>query len=671
MRPNQSKAMPRVLILLTLLSSALATASGGLESSSRELVTAASCDGRRARIGYVQSSLCERMDYVSRGRRARDFGRWVRTQHGEPRIFSMHGGDVNFDVADLEKLELEDDLVFPAKRRKDDPFLSDRMNLNFHHDSGRSMSFYDGDIRPLIEKPATALELYFRAVKLSLYFGPLMSTAFLVPLSKKFRCGIWYKWLARCLASSGAAFIKWGQWAATRSDMFPQELCDALSSLHSDAPSHSWNFTQTQVESSLDIPEGSLFEVFDTFDPEPIASGSIAQVHKARLQNGGLVAVKVRHPSVARLIDMDFRLMEMLASVAGYIPGLKWLHIKDSVSQFSHTMAAQAHLNVEAHHLEVLNHNFGSWKNVQFPRPFFASSGMIIETFETGRVCTDVLDEFDEEASSRGIPGQGHDLIPLNMAQFLVTNGVSMYLKMLLVDNIMHADLHPGNIIIDVMQSKNQELESAEFQITLVDAGMVAQLTEEESSTFIGLLTTLGEGNGEAAAEFAMQFSIENELDEEEKKRFKEDMRALFDQCCKGYGTNVDVGEVLRGVLGLIRDHHVRIDSNYATLVINVLCIESLARRVCPTYNALDASKPLLQQYRKLCYEKDGYTPRNNGSYHKVSLVVKCSLCAYIILILALSLVPENKKDHGSCSEPRQEESRCCLLQEYCEATSP
>lgn len=622
MRSSQSKTTPTVLVFLTLLVSAVANTSGSWGSSSRDIVTASSCDDRRAtgRIGYVQNSLCERLDYVTRGNRAKDFGKWVRNQGGEPRIFSMHGGDVNFDAADLEKLELETDLVFHGRRAKDDPFLPDRMNLNFHHASGKSLWYYDGDTRPLIEKPATALDLYLRALKLSFYFGPLMSTAFLATISKKYRCGIWYKWLAKCLASSGAAFIKWGQWAATRSDMFPQALCDSLSSLHSSAPSHSWNFTQTQVESSLDVPEGGLFEVFDTFDPEPIASGSIAQVHKARLQNGGVVAVKVRHPSVARLIDMDFRLMEMLASVIDCIPGLRWLHVKDSVSQFSHTMAAQAHLNVEAHHLEVLNHNFGSWNHVQFPRPFFASSGMIIESFETGRVCTDVLDEFDEEAESRGMPGKGHDLIPLNMAQFLVTNGVSMYLKMLLVDNIMHADLHPGNIMIDIMQSENESIESAKFRIALVDAGMVAQLTEEESATFIGLLTTLGEGNGEAAAEFALQFSVENDLDEEEKRVFKEEMGALFDQCCRGYGTDVDVGEVLRGVLGLIRDHHVRIDSNYATLVINILCIESLAKRVCPTYNALDASKPLLQQYRKLCYEADGYTPRNNGSYHKVSL---------------------------------------------------
>jgi aarF domain-containing kinase len=148
--------------------------------------------------------------------------------------------------------------------------------------------------------------------------------------------------------------------------------------------------------------------------------------------------------------------------------------------------------------------------------------------------------------------------------------------------------------------------------VTLVDAGMVAQLTDEESSTFIGLMAALGEGNGRSAAEFALRFSIENHMSGKEKELFKKEMEGLFAERCQGYGTQVDVGNVLRGVLGLIRNHQVRIDSNYATLVVNVLCIESLARRVCPSYNILDAAKPMLETFRKLCFDEDGVTPKRN-----------------------------------------------------------
>jgi len=143
-------------------------------------------------------------------------------------------------------------------------------------------------------------------------------------------------------------------------------------------------------------------------------------------------------------------------------------------------------------------------------------------------------------------------------------------------------------------------------QITLVDAGMVARLEDEESANFIGLLSSLGAGDGRTAAESVLRFSEQNidgsdeSLTAEEKEAFTQDMILLFQKKCKGYGSNVDVGEVLRGVLEVIKNHRVRIDANYATLVVNALCIEGLAKRVCPSYNVLDAAKPLLSSYRSL-----------------------------------------------------------------------
>jgi aarF domain-containing kinase len=209
------------------------------------------------------------------------------------------------------------------------------------------------------------------------------------------------------------------------------------------------------MESSLGLPKGTLLEVFDAFDPKPLASGSIAQVHEAVL-NGARVAAKVRHPNVSKLIDMDFRLMGIAATIADWIPAFSWLHIRDSVDQFSHTMAAQAHLNVEGHHLEVLNYNFRKWKQVGFPKPFFASSAAIIETFEPGKIVTSILDMYDAIASRTAlaqgtltveeVDGEsdneaneqhlGYQIVPIDIAKFIVTTGLSLYLKMLLVGEL-------------------------------------------------------------------------------------------------------------------------------------------------------------------------------------------------------------------------------------------
>jgi hypothetical protein len=154
---------------------------------------------------------------------------------------------------------------------------------------------------------------------------------------------------------------------------------------------------------------------------------------------------------------------------------LSWLHIRESVVQFSNAIVAQAYLQVEAHHLEVLNYNFRNWPRVSFPKPFFASSSIIIETFESGRITTDIIDKYNIMADAvnryknRGVDDgnnrngvtvieaesdadshdkqdetlrkeqdlAGYDLMPVKLAKFLVCSGVSLYLKMLLIDNLV------------------------------------------------------------------------------------------------------------------------------------------------------------------------------------------------------------------------------------------
>lgn len=211
----------------------------------------------------------------------------------------------------------------------------------------------------------------------------------------------------------------------------------------------------------------------------------------------------------------------------------------------------------------------------------------------------------------------------------------------------MHADLHPGNIVVDTKYRRRRHRRSASderslttmaaatldqphilqagdiltamddtaieaVRITLVDAGMVVKLTDEESSAFIGLLSSLGEGDGDEAAAYTLQFSLErNSMSVAQKRFFAADMVLLFQERCRGYGTNVDVGHVLRGVLSLIRKHRVRIDANFATLVINCLCLESLSRGVCPSYNVLDAGRPLLQGYRSFVKEQSKERPES------------------------------------------------------------
>jgi len=167
--------------------------------------------------------------------------------------------------------------------------------------------------------------------------------------------------------------------------------------------------------------------MFESFTEIPIASGSIAQVYRAKL--GGMdVAVKVRHPNVVNQIKIDFIIMRWIASFIDSTPGLDWLNLSNSLSQFSETIAAQTRLDVEGKHLILLNRNFKKWKNIGFPRPIVLSESVLIESFELGSS----VSEYTEIYKSNDKDKKLHSLT-LDLAHFILTYGEDLYLKMLLI----------------------------------------------------------------------------------------------------------------------------------------------------------------------------------------------------------------------------------------------
>jgi len=194
-------------------------------------------------------------------------------------------------------------------------------------------------------EPPGPWQLFTRAIVLLLVFLPTVLTAILARYWPAFRERVWFPLVKTALASAGTAFIKWGQWASTRPDVFPERLCAVLSELHSQAPRHGWAHTLREVEAAMGKP---LLAAFASFEQEPFASGSIAQMHRATDLSGQPLAVKVRHPNVVERIQTDFALMLMLADFTARVPGLRWLNLKSSVAQFSSTMVAQTRLDIEA-----------------------------------------------------------------------------------------------------------------------------------------------------------------------------------------------------------------------------------------------------------------------------------------------------------------------------------
>jgi aarF domain-containing kinase len=146
------------------------------------------------------------------------------------------------------------------------------------------------------------------------------------------------------------------------------------------------------MESSLGLPPDTLLDVFDSFDTKPLASGSIAQVHKAH-SGWKNCCGQGQTSECCKSYRYGFQ------THADRNQALSWMHVRETVKQFSPSMAAQAHFNVEAHNLEVLNFNFRHWNHVKFPNPIYATSAVIIKTFESGQIITTILDKFDALAT--------------------------------------------------------------------------------------------------------------------------------------------------------------------------------------------------------------------------------------------------------------------------------
>jgi aarF domain-containing kinase len=267
--------------------------------------------------------------------------------------------------------------------------------------------------------------LFLRALYLVILFSPCIAMAPLVHhFGIQFR-KTWIRVVRHTLAKAGPAFIKWGQWAATRPDLFPRDLCSELAEFQTKAPSHSFSYSRKCIENAFGR---KLNEIFERFEEEPVASGSIAQVHRATLKykypgqqiKPVVVAVKVRHPGVTEAIRRDFFIINVVSKISRAFPNLKWLRLDESIQQFAVFMMSQVDLSREAAHLNRFIYNFRRSKDVSFPIPLYplVHPSVLVETYEQGESVLHFVEELE-----------GHDHIKSSLAHI----GTHALLKMLLV----------------------------------------------------------------------------------------------------------------------------------------------------------------------------------------------------------------------------------------------
>jgi aarF domain-containing kinase len=379
----------------------------------------------------------------------------------------------------------------------------------------------------------------------------------------------WMELLLAGVEDAGAAFIKFGQWSCTRKDIFSDELREVFEKLYSEVKEHPIEETLKIIEEDLKTaPEN----VFSKIEPATCGSGSIGQVHIAYLKGSDeKVVVKVMHPNVIATISQDFWIINRSARFFDkYFHSLERFEIVKLALAFTNHLAAQLDFRIEAEHLEIFREHFKGLDYCEFPKPLLSSMRVLVESYAKGEPATpDFLRKQEPHAR-----------------EILAGKGLNIFCKMLLRDNFLHGDMHPGNILIDVSDPHSPK-------ITMIDVGLCQKLTSEEGTATFNLMSSFVHWDPVVCVD-----SLWNMADEQRfanRKKFSDELSVMF-ELFRPVTDRDDqvVSNILESMFEVVRDNHVQMEPPYVSLLFAVLVLEGFIMNLDPNFNMVRHAAPWL-----------------------------------------------------------------------------
>ena len=289
----------------------------------------------------------------------------------------------------------------------------------------------------------------------------------------------------KLLEELGPTFVKAGQILSIRSEILPQSFCDELARLRTDVEPMDRDLVLETLRAEYDMP---IEEIFDAIDDVPLGSASVAQVHKARLTTGELVAVKVQRPHVREIMAQDISIVRSLARRAERFMGdEQFLDLQSVVDELWQSFKEETDFLVEARSLEEFRRNNADCRFVDCPRPY-------------PRLCTEhvVVMDYVEGLSvsdAAALLSCGYDLEEIG------TKLVDNYAQQMLDDGLFHADPHPGNLVV------------RGGKIVYLDLGIMGRLSAHDRSALSDMVN------------FAKKYqSNPNAADQKEAERLTENL---------------------------------------------------------------------------------------------------------------------------------------------------
>jgi aarF domain-containing kinase len=449
-----------------------------------------------------------------------------------------------------------------------------------------------------------ALIVSTRSIEVAARFSPLVALTPAAVVSthvfgSSFLANVAWWYTLKTLQALGPAWQKLGQWAATRRDLFPTNVCDRLSTLHDRGFSHSWRYTHSILCESF----GNDFLEKGLVVKELIGCGSAAQVYRGSLQDprdssGAVrqVAIKVLHPRFASLVERDLILLRSIANLLHSFPfeTIHVLNLPRISENFTDILRAQADLRLEGRNLTLFRKNFygsdgkgESTSQVIFPQPvseWSARDILVEDLVENARP----IAEFIQDSSEEGWKIRKELAGPL----------LRSFLKMVFVDSWVHCDLHPGNVMVKTTVLGNGKLKRS---IVFLDAGIATALSPLDQQNLVDLFRAVLLDNGYEAGRLMVLRAKHERCSQVEggidafASGVAELVSEFHDRRKNGLTLgHVHIGSLLHRVLDLCRVHGVEIDPSMASIVLSTLVLEGLGRSLHPDLNLLDFAIPFV-----------------------------------------------------------------------------
>lgn len=378
------------------------------------------------------------------------------------------------------------------------------------------------------------------------------------------------KRLRLALQELGPIFVKFGQVLSTRRDLLPPDVADELNLLRDQVAPFDGQLARLEVERSLGRP---ISELYASFDPTPLASASIAQVHAATLHDGREVVVKVLRPGIREQIDADIGLLRTLASLADrHHPSAVNIRPQEVVSEIETTLFAELDLQREGANASLMRRLWLDSPDLMVPEVHWPLTTETVLTMERVRgIGSDDVAALDAAGIDR---------------QALAAKGVRVFYTQVFRDNFFHADAHAGNIWVDATRTDNPRFIALDF-------GIVGQLTTRDQYFLAENFMAIFQRDYRRIAELHVEagwMPADIRIDE---------LEASCRSVCEPYFSRplseISLAEVMVKLFRTAQRYQLTLQPQLILLQKTLLNIEGVGRLLDPKLDIFAVAKPVLE----------------------------------------------------------------------------